>query len=80
MARVGRRPQVAEEYQPPACYECQGLSRTVCRNCQANYCREHAGPNGLCKDCGYSANLGLYIVAGMISLILLLLLCNWLFN
>src|SRR4051812_7421929 len=52
------RPQEAEEYQPPACYECKGLSRGVCRNCQANYCQEHAGVNGLCKDCARSANLG----------------------
>src|ERR1022692_4603056 len=63
------RPQEAEEYLPPACYECKGLTRAVCRNCQANYCPEHAGPNGLCKACSHSANLGLYVVVGMAFLI-----------
>jgi hypothetical protein len=74
------RPQEAEEYQPPACYECKGLSRRVCRNCQANYCPEHAGPRGLCKACGRSANMGLYVFTGMVALILLMFLCNWLFG
>ena len=74
------RPQQAEEYKPPACYACQGLTRAVCRNCQGSFCREHAGPNGLCKDCGRSANLGLYVFAGIVSVIAFFYLCHWLFS
>ncbi|MSQ94935.1 MAG: hypothetical protein EXR98_10330 [Gemmataceae bacterium] len=74
------RPQEAETYTPPSCYECQGLTRAVCRNCQCNYCRDHAGPNGLCKDCGRSANLGLYIIAAIFGLVTVLLLCQWFFG
>lgn len=73
------RPQEAEEYVPPACYECQGLSRGVCRNCQNRYCPEHAGPNGLCKDCGNSANLGTYVLLIMAVAIGLFYLGYWLF-
>src|SRR5688572_20657133 len=72
------RPQQAEEYTPPACYECQGLARGKCRNCLSSYCSEHAGSNGLCQACGRSANLGLYIIAGTFAAIVLLLLINWL--
>jgi hypothetical protein len=74
------RPQEAEEYQPPACYECKGLSRGFCRNCRARYCREHAGPNGLCRECGRSANLGLYVIAAVAGLLLLAWLFIWLFG
>ena len=74
------RPQEAEEYKPPACYECKGLARGVCRNCQANFCPEHAGANGLCKDCARSANMGLYAFAGLSAFVLLILLLNWLFG
>ena len=73
------RPRQADEFQPPACYSCKGLTRAVCRNCQSKYCRDHAGPNGLCKDCGRSANLGLYVFAGMILLTVFLYLIHWLF-
>lgn len=74
------RPQEAEEYRPPACYECKGLSRAVCRNCRANYCADHAGRNGLCKACGHSANMGLYIIAAMAALIVAMILFSWLFG
>ena len=74
------RPQEAEEYKPPACYECKGLARAVCRNCRLNYCPEHAGSNGLCRECNRSANLGLYVIAAIIGLVALLFLCNWLFG
>ncbi len=74
------RPQEAEEYKPPACYECKGLARAVCRNCQVHYCSEHAGRNGLCQDCARSANMGIYVFAGMVALIVLMFLFNWLFG
>jgi hypothetical protein len=74
------RPQQAEDYQPPACYACKALARAVCRNCQAIYCHEHRGPNGLCKDCGRSANLGAYVFVGVASVMLVLFLCHWLFG
>jgi hypothetical protein len=72
------RPQQAEEYVPPACYECQGLTRAVCRNCESPYCHEHAGPNGLCKACGRSCWLGQIILAIMGGMMLLVCLWNWL--
>jgi hypothetical protein len=72
------RPQEAEAFQPPACYECKGLSRAVCRNCRSHYCREHAGPTGLCKACGKSANLGLYLFFGTAALMVLMaFLVHW---
>jgi hypothetical protein len=74
------RPQEAEVYVPPACYVCQGLTRATCRNCDNKYCREHAGPNGLCKQCGQSAQLGLYVFATMAGLVLLFLLYHWWFG
>ncbi len=57
------RPQQAEEFEPPACYECKGLARAVCRNCRNHYCREHAGTGALCQACGRSARLGLIVFA-----------------
>ena len=53
------RPQIAEDYEPPACYVCKGLARTACRNCQNVYCPEHAGSGGLCAACSRSAWIGL---------------------
>ncbi len=73
------RPKEAEEYAPPACYACQGLTRAMCRNCQSHYCRDHAGFNGLCRACAQSANIGLYAVAGILALLAVLFLCQWLF-
>jgi len=74
------RPQQAEEYVPPACHQCKGLARSKCRNCELHYCQDHAGPSSLCKECGRSANLGLWICAGMFSLMAVAMLCNWLFG
>ena len=42
------RPIPAEDYEPPSCYECKGLARAVCRNCQSRYCPQHAGKHDLC--------------------------------
>lgn len=74
------RPKEAETYTPPACYECKGLARAVCRNCHEHYCRDHAGPSGLCKACGQSANLGLYVIAGVGVIVLIFWLCHWWFG
>ena len=74
------RPRQAEEYVPPACYECKGLTRAVCRNCQSRYCRDHAGPNGLCQACGRSSWIGPVILGGMAMLMLLVFLWSWLFG
>lgn len=59
------RPQIAEEYEPPACYHCKGLARRRCRNCGSRYCPEHAGKNDLCADCAHSSWLGIYVLLGM---------------
>ena len=74
------RPQQAEEYLPPACYECKGLTRAVCRNCQSSYCRDHAGPNGMCQACGRASWIGPVILGGMAIFMLLMLVWSWLFG
>ena len=69
------RPQPAEDYDPPACYECQGLARYVCADCRARYCREHAGKNGLCEQCQRSTRGGtimlvvLFIILGSLTVL-----------
>lgn len=69
------RPQQAEEYVPPACYECKALARAVCRNCQSHFCREHAGRGGLCQECGRSARLGLVVfILSLVMIAMVLLL------
>jgi hypothetical protein len=67
------RPLPAEEYKPPACYQCQGLARRVCPNCQHYYCAEHAGGN-VCAACSRSGRIGLYILAALAGLLLTTLL------
>ena len=74
------RPQQAEEYVPPACYECKGLTRAACRNCRSHYCQDHAGFNGLCKACAQSANLGIYVLVGVGGLCLVVFMCQWFFR
>ena len=74
------RPQAAEGYTPPACYGCGGLCRATCRECGSRYCRDHAGPNGLCRECGRSALLGPVILAILFTLFVGLILWGWLFG
>jgi hypothetical protein len=71
------RPQEAEAYAPPACYECKGLARARCRNCLCHYCSEHAGPNGLCKACAQSANVGIYVFVGLFALLITFYMWHW---
>jgi hypothetical protein len=72
------RPQVAEDFEPPACYVCKGLARLTCFNCQRLYCAEHAGRNGLCRNCASSSWLGLIIFFGVIAALgLLIVLGYW---
>jgi len=72
--KVWWRPQQAEDFTPPACHECHGLARRVCRHCENYYCPEHAGPNGLCARCLRSSSLGLIILVGTLALLGLLIL------
>src|SRR5437773_2714137 len=37
------RPQEADDFEPPSCYECKGLARRSCMHCERLYCSEHAG-------------------------------------
>jgi hypothetical protein len=74
------RPQPAEEYAPPACYLCHGLARRVCTNCQKRYCLEHEGKGGLCSECAQSARVGVFILAGVMSLLGSMLLWNLIFS
>jgi len=71
------RPQQAEEFSPPACYQCHGLARRVCRHCESYYCSEHAGPNGLCARCLRSSSLGLVILIGTLALLGVLILFGY---
>jgi hypothetical protein len=69
------RPQQAEDVELPACHTCQGLARTRCKNCEEYYCHDHAGPAGLCRECGQSSLLG--IVCLLASLLLMGGLILW---
>jgi hypothetical protein len=75
------RPQQAEDYEPPACYECKGLSRLVCRNCGSIYCPDHAGPNGLCAACNRSSYFGMFALLAIVlvggGLILIGIVSGW---
>src|ERR1051325_9129782 len=68
------RPQEAEDFAPPACYQCGGLARAICQHCGEYFCRDHAGTGRLCAACGRSARIGLivFLIAfgGMLALIL----------
>lgn len=66
------RPQQAEDFEPPACVVCGGLTRTNCKNCADYYCREHAGPHGLCGGCGQSSRLGLIFLLGCLGFLAVL--------
>lgn len=70
------RPQPAEEYEPPACYECDAIARRTCRNCQDRYCPEHAGPPGMCKACGRSSQLGLFFFVFALVMMALIVVLN----
>lgn len=67
------RPLEAEDYEPSACHECQGLAPYQCAHCGSRYCREHAGKNGLCGQCQRSLRSGnlflifLIVVLGSIT-------------
>jgi hypothetical protein len=68
------RPQVGEDFDPPACHLCHALARRVCRNCQNLYCPEHAGAAELCSRCAHSSLLGLFVLGGVLLLLLGLIL------
>lgn len=73
------RPQQAEDYEPPACQVCRGLARNTCRNCEQVYCAEHAGPNGLCRECGRSSLLSLFVLIGCLAVMILMGMWGFLF-
>lgn len=54
---------------PPECYECGGLARKICQNCQNLYCLEHAGKGEWCASCAKTAQsslrLGLLVLLAM---------------
>lgn len=71
------RPQPAEDFDPPGCYACQGLTRQVCRNCGERYCKEHGGYAGMCRECSRSARMGLYVfLAAILSIGLMVVLAG----
>lgn len=73
------RPQEAEDYEPPACHECQALARFVCRECGLRYCAEHAAGSSLCKLCFRVARQGNWLLAGVFSFMALILAWAWLY-
>jgi hypothetical protein len=72
------RPQQAEEFQPPACYNCGALARRVCRNCSSRYCGQHAGTGDLCGACASSARLGLWVFVIAIGMMLAIVIAGML--
>jgi hypothetical protein len=72
------RPQAAEEYHPPACYQCQGIARQVCPNCQQRFCAEHAGKNGMCAQCHQSSFLGVVVLGTVGVAFAVVWLWSWL--
>jgi hypothetical protein len=68
------RPIPAEDFAPPGCYVCSGLTRQRCRNCRELYCRDHGGYAGLCRQCTTSARIGLYVFLGAVAVIMLLMI------
>lgn len=78
LERQGRRgawwrPLPAEDFEPPACYQCHGLARHTCRHCRQLYCPEHAGQHGLCAGCDRSSWVGLYVLAGLVLFVVLVI-------
>ena len=71
------RPQIAEDYDPPACYECKGLARRSCKHCGSLYCNEHAGSAGLCAACHRSSWVGMLFLAGLLLCVVGLLIAGW---
>ena len=72
------RPIPAEDYDPPACYACGGLTRRTCRHCQSHYCTDHAGASELCRVCYRSSWLGIWVLLSLPALFVLIGLLNWL--
>ena len=72
------RPQTAEDYEPPACYECKGLARPVCTNCGRRYCPEHAGKNGWCAACQKATRSGNLFLTFFFLLLVGMLALSWL--
>jgi hypothetical protein len=64
------RPKPAEDYEPPACAVCKGLTRRRCYNCGSYFCAEHGTEAGLCLDCNKSSLIG--CVIGLVILIFLI--------
>ena len=72
LANAGRgyawwRPVTAEEFVPPACYQCGGLTRSRCVGCGRRYCANHAGTGGRCAECHASSTTGMLIGLGVIG-------------
>ena len=72
------RPRPAEDFDPPACHECQGLARYICLECGRHYCLEHAGKRGLCATCHRAARSGNLFLAALFAGIVALLVLSWL--
>jgi hypothetical protein len=65
------RPISADDYVPPACYQCGGLTRARCVGCGRQFCAKHAGRGGNCADCQTASTTGTLIGLGAIGLIAL---------
>ncbi len=68
------RPQQAEEYAPPACHICRGLTRAKCTECGRYYCADHAGRNFQCRACVKAFDPSFIIVGGFLFFFLILVL------
>jgi hypothetical protein len=70
-ARTWWRPQEAEDYVPPACYVCKGLTRSTCRNCGRMFCAQHAGSAELCRECHVSGTVT-FLAFGFVVLLVVI--------
>jgi hypothetical protein len=78
------RPISADEYVPPACYQCGGLTRSKCTSCGRQFCANHGSASaGRCSECQRSSNAGMLIGLGVIVLFVFMFLFSlvwaWLF-
>ena len=74
------RPISADEYVPPACHQCGGLTRNQCTTCGRQYCANHAGAQGRCSECQTSSNAGMLIGLGVIGLLVVIFLFSMVWN
>lgn len=65
-----------DDPEPPSCLVCRRLARHICSNCHQLFCERHRGGGDLCRRCNRSALLGLWILAAVLLLVVVLVILN----